>query len=151
MIHYLPNNAETENQLNGALEIIRDPENWCTGKMQQGNAFCINGALYVAGMPNTPIPEDQFSSDPLYTRDNINGGELPESFWFLRQALTLSSDYGNIGKLNDDPATEHHQVIALICLAFKLVQADDLGVYYEIEDAAIGILSQCRIHTALGL
>ena len=55
MIHYLPNNAETENQLNSALEIIRDPENWCKGKMRQGNAFCINGALYAAGMPNTPI------------------------------------------------------------------------------------------------
>ena len=82
MIHYLPNNAKTENQLNSALEIIRDPENWCKGKMRQGNAFCINGALYAAGMPNMPIPEDQFSSDPLYTRDNVKRGELQESFWF---------------------------------------------------------------------
>ncbi len=48
----------------------------------------------------------------------------------------LCSDYGNIGKFNDDPATEHHKVMALICLAIKLVQADDLGIYYEIEDAA---------------
>ena len=136
MIHYLPNNAETENQLNSALEIIRDPENWCKGKMRQGNAFCINGALYAAGMPNMPIPEDQFSPDPLYTKDNIKWGELQESFWFLRQALMLCFDYGNIGKFNDDPATEHHQIIGLICLAIKLVQADDLGIYYEIENAA---------------
>ena len=136
MIHYLPNNAETENQLRAALRIIRDPENWCKGKMQQGNAICINGALYAAAMPNTPIPEDQFSSDPLYTKDNIKRGELQDSFWFLRQALTQCYDHGNIGKFNDDPETEHHQVIALICLAIKLVQKDDLGIYYEIENAA---------------
>ncbi len=129
MIYYLPNNAETENLLLAALRIIRDPENWCKGKMQQGNAFCISGALYAAGMPQTPIPEDHFSSDPLYTKDNTKRGELQESFWFLRQALTLCSDIGNIGKINDDPATKHHQVIGLICLAIKLVQADDLGVY----------------------
>ena len=136
MIHYLPNNAETENQLRATLRIIRDPENWCKGKMQQGKAFFINGALYAAKIPNTPIPEDQFSSDPLYTRDNIKRGELQESFWFLRQALMLCSDHGNRVKFNDDPATEHHQVMVLICLAIKLVQADDLGIYYEIEDAA---------------
>ena len=92
--------------------------------------------FYAAGMPNTPIPEDQFSSDPRYTRASIKWGELQEAFWFLRQALALCSDHGNIGKFNDDPETEHHQVIALICLAIKLVQKDDLGIYYEIENAA---------------
>ena len=100
MIHYLPNNAETENQLQAALRIIRDPENWCKGKMRQGNAFCINGALYAAGMPNMPIPEGQFSPDPLYTKDDIKRGELQESFWFLRQALMLCSDYDSQKGLN---------------------------------------------------
>ena len=48
----------------------------------------------------------------------------------------LYSDNGNIGKFNDDPATEHDQVIGLICFAIRLVKADYLGVYYETEDAA---------------
>ena len=55
MIHYLPNNAETESQLHGALEIIRDPENWCKGYMQDGDAYCLNGALYAAGMADNPV------------------------------------------------------------------------------------------------
>ena len=132
MIHYLPNNAETENQLQAALRIIRDPENWCKGKMQQGNAFLINAALYAAGMPNTPLPEDQFASDPQYTPDNIKQGDLQEAFWFLRQALTLCSDHGNIGKFNDDPAIEHHQVIALIFLAIRLVPSTVSAKVYNI-------------------
>ena len=41
-----------------------------------------------------------------------------------------------ITQFKDDPATEYYQVIGLICLAIKLIQADDLGIYYEIEDAA---------------
>ena len=104
--------------------------------MKQGYAYCINGALYATGMPKNPIPEEQISEDPRYTWDDIKRGDLQESFWFLRQALMLYSDHGNIGKFNDDPATEHHQLIGLICLAIKLAKADGLGVYYKIDDAA---------------
>ena len=56
MIHYLPNNAETAKLLQAALRILRAPENWCKGDMKQGDAYCINGALCAAGMPNNPIP-----------------------------------------------------------------------------------------------
>ena len=136
MIHYLPNNAETAKLLQAALRILRDPENWCKGNMKQGNAYCINGALYAAGMPNNSIPEEQFSEDPRYTRDDIKRGDLQESFWFLRQALKLCSDHRSIGKFNDDPATEHHQVIALILLALRMVQYESEGITYTIQDAA---------------
>ena len=136
MIHYIPNNAETENQLNGALEIIRDPKNWCKGDIQKGDSYCLNGALYAAGMAENPVPDEHASSHPDFTRGDIKRGEMQEPFWFLRLALSMFSDHQNIGQFNDDPATEHHQVIGLICLAIKLVQADDLGIYYEIENAA---------------
>ena len=99
MIHYLPNNAETAKLLQAALRILRDPENWCKGDMKQGNAYCINGALYAAGMPNNPIPEEQFSEDPRYTRDDIKRGDLQESFWFLRQALNCVLIIGILGGL----------------------------------------------------
>ena len=85
MIHDLPNNAETAKLLQAALRILCDSEGWCKGDMrQQGNAYCINGALYAAGMPNNPIPEEQFFEDPRYARDDIKRGDLQESFWFLR-------------------------------------------------------------------
>ena len=85
-------------------------------------------------MPNNPIPEEQFSEDPSYTRDDIKRGDLQESFWFLRQALKLCSDHRSVGRFNDDPAPEHHQVIALIHLAFRLVQDEEIT--YTIQDAA---------------
>ena len=134
MIHYLPNNAETAKLLQAALRILRDPESWCKGDMKQGDAYYINGALYAAGMPNNPIPEEQFSEDPRYTRHDIKRGDLQESFWFLRQALKLCSDHRSVGRFNDDPATEHHQVIALIHLAFRLVQDEEIT--YTSQDAA---------------
>ena len=82
MLHYLPNNAETAKLLQAALRILSDPEKWCKGDMQRGSAYCINGALYAAGMPNNPIPEEQFSADPRYTWDDIKHGDLQESFGF---------------------------------------------------------------------
>ena len=87
-------------------------------------------------MPNNPIPEEQFSEDPRYTRINIKRGDLEESFRFPRQALKLCSDRRSIGRFKDDPATEHHQVLALIRLAIRLVQDESKGTTYTIEDAA---------------
>ena len=136
MIHYLPNNAETESQLHGALEIIGDPENWCKGYMQDGDAYCLNGALYAAGVPDNPIPEGHSAPESGYTRDDLKRGDMQEPFWFLRLALTMFSDHRNLARFNDDPATDHHQVVGLICLAIKLAQADGEGISYTIEDAA---------------
>ena len=55
MIPYIPNIAKTENQLHGALDIIRDPKNWCKGDMQKRVTYCLNGALYAAGMADNPV------------------------------------------------------------------------------------------------
>ena len=87
-------------------------------------------------MPNIPIPEEQFSADPRCTRDDIKRGDLQEAFWFLRQALTPCSDHRSVGRFNDAPATEHHQVIALIHLALRLVQDESEGITYTIQHAA---------------
>ena len=82
--------------------------------MQQRNAYCINGALSAAGMPNNLMPEAQFSEDPQYTRDNIKSGNIKELFWFRRQALTFCSDHKSVGRFNDVPAIEHHQVLDFV-------------------------------------
>ena len=98
--------------------------------------YCINGALYAAGIPNNPICEEQFSEDPRYTRIDIKRRYLQESFWFPRQALKLCSDHRSTGRCNDDPATEHHQVLALLNLAIRPVQDESDGITYTIQDAA---------------
>ena len=87
-------------------------------------------------MPNNPIPEEQFSEDPRYTRDDIKRGDQQETFWFLRQALKRYSGHRSIGRFNDDPATAHHQLIALIHLAIRLVQDESEGITYTIQHAA---------------
>jgi len=37
---------------------------------------------------------------------------------------------------NDAPETEHHQVVGLISLAIKLVQAENKGINYTVKEAA---------------
>ena len=86
-------------------------------------------------MPNNPIPEEQFSEDPRYTRINIKRGDPQESVRFPRQALKLCSDRRSIGRFKDDPATEHHQVLAFINSAIILVQDESEGITHTIQDA----------------
>ena len=136
MIHFLPNNTVTERHLQGALEIIRDPKRWCKVYLRKEDAYCINGALYAAGMPRFKVPEEHVSDQPNYVRGDLERGEMQEPFWFLRSALRLFSDFRNVGLFNDAPETEHHQVVGLISLAIKLVQAENEGVNYTVQEAA---------------
>ena len=61
---------------------------------------------------------------------------MQEPFWFLRSVLRLFSDFRNVGLFNDASETEHHQVVGLISLAIKLVQAENEGVNYTVQEAA---------------
>ena len=67
MIHFLPNNTVTERHLQGALEILRDPKRWCKVYLRKGDAYCINGALYAAGMPLFKVPEESMYLTNLTT------------------------------------------------------------------------------------
>ena len=136
MIHFLPNNTVTERHLQGALEILRDPKRWCKVYLRKEDAYCINGALYAAGMPRFKVPEEYVSDQPNYVRGDLERVEMQEPFWFLRSALGLFSDFRNVGLINDAPETEHHQVVGLISLAIKLVQAENGGVNYTVQEAA---------------
>ena len=136
MIHFLPNNTVTERHLQGALEILRDPKRWCKVYLRKEDAHCINGALYAAGMPRFKVPEEYVSDQPNYVRGDLERGEMQEPFWFLRSALRLFSDFRNVGLFNDASETEHHQVVGLISLAIKLLQAENGGVNYTVQEAA---------------
>ena len=90
----------------------------------QGQSYCINGALFEVGTPNYEMPDDYVSDDPLYYRGDLNRGQIPEPFWFLRQALKQGSHFTNIGLFNDDPETTHEQVLELLKSAIELVEAE---------------------------
>jgi hypothetical protein len=70
------------------------------------------------------VPENCVSDDPLYYRGDLNRGQIPEPFWFLRQALKERSEFSNIGLFNDDPETIHHQVLELLKSAIELVESE---------------------------
>ena len=124
MIHFLPNNPETLALLVAGQQLLKDPSGWCKGSMKQGQSYCINGALFEVGTPNYKMPDDYVSNDPLYYRGDLNRGQIPEPFWFLRQALKDRSEFSNIGLFNDDPETTHHQVLKLLKSAIELVESE---------------------------
>jgi len=122
VIYFLPNNPETLALLIAGQQLLKDPRGWCKGSMQQGQRYCINGALFEVGTPNYKMPADYVSDDPLYYRGDLNRGQIPEPFWFLRQALKERSEFSNIGLFNDDPETTHEQVLELLKSAIELVE-----------------------------
>ena len=124
MIHFLRNNPETLALLIAGQQLLNDPNRWCKGSMKQGQSYCINGALFEVGTPNYKMPDDYVSDDPLYYRGDLNRGQIPEPFWFLRQALKQGSDFSNIGRFNDDPETTHDQVLKLLESAIELVESE---------------------------
>ena len=124
MIHFLPNNPETLALLIAGQQLLRDPNRWCKGSMKQGESYCMNGALFEVGTPNYKMPDDYVSDDPLYYRGDLFRGQIPEPFWFLRQALKQVSDFTNIGLFNDDPETTHEQVLEILKSAIELVECE---------------------------
>ena len=124
MIYFLPNNPKTLALLIAGQQLLKDLSGWGKGSMKQGQSYCINGALYEVGTPNYKMPDDYVSDDPLYYRGDLNRGQIPEPFWFLRQALKQGSDFSNIGLFNDDPETTHEQVLELLKSAIELVESE---------------------------
>ena len=92
--------------------------------MKQGQRYCINGALFEVGTPNYEMSADYDSDDPLYYRGDLERGQIPEPFWFLRQALSKMSKFDNIGRFNDDPDTTHQDVLRLLKSAIELVESE---------------------------
>ena len=99
--------------------------------------FCINGALFEVGTPNYKMPDDYVSDDPLCCRGDLNRGQIPEPFWFLRQAIKQGSDFTNVVLFNDDPDTTHEQVMELLKSAIELVEREmNQGIQDRLYDRA---------------
>ena len=124
MIHFLPNNPETLALLIAGQQLLRDPSRCCKGSIKKGQSYCINCALFEVGTPNYKMPDDYVSDDPLYYRGDLSRGQIPEPFWFLRQALKQLSDFTNIGLFNYDHETTHEQVLEILKSAIELVECE---------------------------
>ena len=124
MIHFLPNNPETLALLIAGQQLLKNPSRWCKGSMKQGHRLCVNGALFEVGTPNYKMPDNYVSDDHRYYRGDLNRGQIPEPFWFLRQALKQETDFSNIGLFNDNPETTHEQVMQLLNSAIELVESE---------------------------
>ena len=124
MIYFLPSNPETLALLIAGQKLLKDPSGWCKGSMKQGQSYCINGALFEVGTPNYKMPDDYVSDEPLYYRGDLTRGQIPEPFWFLREALKERSAFTNIGLFNDAPETTHEQVLELLKSAIELVESE---------------------------
>ena len=70
------------------------------------------------------MPDRYISENPFYYRGNLNSGQIPEPFWFLRQALEHDTDFSNIALFNDNLETTHEQVMELIRSAIGLVDSE---------------------------
>ena len=124
MIYFLPNNPETLALLAAGQRLLSDPRKWCKGSMEQGQKLCINGALLKVGTPYQDLPASYVSDHPMYYIGRIPRGQIPEPFWFLRQALSAISKFDNIGRFNDDPDTTHQEVLELFKSAIELVESE---------------------------
>ena len=126
MIHFLPNNPETEALIVAGSNLIKDPVNWCKGYMQNGNAFCINGAMFEVGTPDPDMPVEYTSEDTQIYRGDLARGQIPEPFWFLRQSVKFltMNEFDNVGEFNDAPETAHNDIIGAMNFAVYLVQTE---------------------------
>ena len=124
MIYFLPNNPETLALLIAGQQLLKDPSGWCKGSMKQGQRYCLNGALLKVGTPYQALPANYVSDHPMYYIGRIPRGAIPEPFWFLRQALSKTSKFDNIGRFNDDPDTTHQEVLGLLKSAIELVECE---------------------------
>ena len=124
MIHFLPNNPKTLALLLAGRQLLKDPSRWCKGSMKQGQRYCLNGALLKVGTPYQALPANYISDHPMYYIGRIPRGAIPEPFWFLRQELSKTSKFDNIGRFNDDPDTTHQEVLGLLKSAIELVECE---------------------------
>ena len=124
MIYFLPDNSQTKALLVTGQSLLKQPSRWCKGYMKNDQAFCINGALFEVGTPNYQMPEDYASDDPLYYRGDLQRGQIPEPFWFVRQALKRATNFENVGVFNDHSETTHTQVMAIFSSSIELVNLE---------------------------
>ncbi len=108
-----------------AFEVERLWNGWCEVR-HYDYRYCMVGAVYESGVTENIAPE--FVDDEKNVRADLQRGQFPEEFWFLRQAVKLldPENPGWIWAFNDACKTKHQDVLHVFDLALKLVHGEML-------------------------
>jgi hypothetical protein len=111
-------------QLMTARKLLSKPENWCQGDYTNENEARLDEVLDMVSGDNTPYRHN-IDSNNVYPGD-LNRGQIPESVWFIRQAMNkIAPEFGGmVFKWNDAPGREHEEVLNLISSAIDLVRKE---------------------------
>ena len=126
MIYFLPANTATEALLIAGRALINRPEFWCKEVNRIKGRLSVNGAMRKVGTPYPELPEEYVSEHKLYYRGELPRGSIPEPFWFLREAVKILTEgqFDSVGRFEDDPMTEHEDMIIVMNVAIDLVRLE---------------------------
>ena len=126
MIYFLPANKATEALLLAGRALINRPEFWCKEVNKTKGRLSINRAMFQVGTPCPDLPKEFSSDHKLYYRGDLPRGSIPEPFWFLREAVKILTEgqFDSVGRFEDDPLTEHTDVILVMDIAIDLVRLE---------------------------
>ena len=126
MIYFLPTNTATEALLIAGRALINRPEFWCKEVNRIKGRLSVNGAMRKVGTPCPELPEEYSSEHKLYYRSDLPRGSIPEPFWFLREAVKILTEgqFDSVGRFEDDPMTEHEDMIMVMNVAIDLVRLE---------------------------
>lgn len=131
----------TYNNLLSAKALLIDEKHWCKGSFSEAfeterlwngwcevrhydKRFCIVGAVAEVGVSTAAPPESLNDSGSV--KSDLKRGQLPEEFWFLRQAVKLVApeNPGWIWLFNDADETSHQDILHIFDLALELVSEE---------------------------
>ena len=126
MIYFLPANTATEALLIAGRALINRPEFWCKEVNRIKGRLSVNGAMRKVGTPYPELPQEYNSEHKLYYRGELPRGSIPEPFWFLREAVKILTEgqFDSVGRFEDDPMTEHEDMIIVMNVAIDLVRLE---------------------------
>ena len=126
MIYFLPANTATEALLIAGRALINRPEFWCKEVNRIKGRLSVNGAMRKVGTPYPELPQEYNSEHKLYYRGDLQRGSIPEPFWFLREAVKILTEgqFDSVGRFEDDPMTEHEDIIIVMNVAIDLVRLE---------------------------
>lgn len=131
----------TYDNLLRAKALLIDQKHWCKGSFSEAfeterlwngwcevrhydKRFCIVGAVAEVGVSTAAPPQTLDESGSV--KSDLKRGQLPEEFWFLRQAIKLidPENPGLIWLFNDRCKTEHKDVLHLFNIALDMVHEE---------------------------
>ena len=115
---------QTIYHLRSIHKLLSRPESWCQGESRDETAFTLYEAFHAVGV-DCAAYQEHVDENNVYPGD-LNRGEIPETGWFVRQAMNaIAPEYGGlIHKWNDAPGRTLWEVLDLIKAALALAREE---------------------------